>query len=153
MNPLNPPTTKRAQALEVWSVYPRKKGKAAALPKIAQAIAEIGFFELFAKVQKYAKRAALIAADKKQFIPHGSTYFSARGWDDDDDGLQPWIDENKKSRHSHHGIGYADDHEKRARERMRENIEGIRNSAAFGPKAKGLSDAEIWRRYEKGEFR
>lgn len=82
----------------IWSAYPRKVGKQAALRKIEVAIRKIrGRGEadpagwLLARVEKYAKSPA---GNRGEFTPHPATWFGQGRYDDDDSEWQRERDES-----------------------------------------------------------
>tara|TARA_R110002051_G_scaffold323031_2_gene415375 strand:+ start:1864 stop:2463 length:600 start_codon:yes stop_codon:yes gene_type:complete len=74
-----------AQAQEVYSLYPLKKGKLNAIRYIARDLKDgiIGFEDLKARVRSFA---ALFAEGVEEiaYCKHASTYFNQRCWDDED---------------------------------------------------------------------
>jgi hypothetical protein len=65
---------------ELFQLYPRKVGKGAAVKAIAKALVGTPFVDLKAAVQEYAEAKA---GEDPQFIPHPSTWFNERRWEDD----------------------------------------------------------------------
>ena len=64
----------------IWSEYPRKVGKPAAVPKIRSAIEEVGLERLIQLVRLYA---ASRKGEDDQFTPHPATWFHQKRYNDD----------------------------------------------------------------------
>lgn len=73
-----PKTTHRFA--EFWAVYPVKKGRADALKKWASKGLDAIADQLIAHVRRMEREDAQW---KRGFIPHGSTYINAEGWQDE----------------------------------------------------------------------
>lgn len=67
---------KEKKSTELYSLYPRKVGRAGALKAIGRALGKVPFLELKAKVQAFA--AAWVGAnrDEFQYCPHPQTWFN-----------------------------------------------------------------------------
>lgn len=71
---------------ELWQLYPNKKGKATAKKKAVKLLEEISFTELKRAVERYAKETE---SKDKQYIKHGSTFFTS--------GYVDYLDDNYQS--------------------------------------------------------
>lgn len=78
-----PPASLNEMALSIYSVYPRKVGRAKALTEIKKALSKVEFTELIQKVKLYAG-----ARDGQpiKYTPHPATWFSQERYADDPAG-------------------------------------------------------------------
>jgi len=72
-----------SQAEEIYEIYPRKIGKAAALKKIEKAIGLKGFDYLYEATKEFAKRVMTWPEADRIFVPHPVTWFNQGRYDDD----------------------------------------------------------------------
>lgn len=74
-----------AWCLRIYDAYPRKVGKQAALAKIRNALlsGRIDPPALLSAVEAYAKFVSEWPEDRRQFIPHPTTWFNQGRWEDD----------------------------------------------------------------------
>jgi len=83
-----PELSKDEFANEIFSLYPRKDGKAEALKAIVAAFKLIPPLELRVKVCEYAKAVALWPESEKQFVPWCQKWMNKKRWLDD---LAAWV--------------------------------------------------------------
>ena len=76
----NPPLRDR-QAEELYSAYPRKAGKPAALRAIKTALKKVPFDQLKSHVERYAEWCKS-SGQELQFTPHPATWFNQERWND-----------------------------------------------------------------------
>lgn len=67
---------------EIWSLYPRKKGKATAIKKIPKILKTISKEELIRCIERYTKEMK----GKEEYIQYGSTFFNG--------GYEDYLDKN-----------------------------------------------------------
>lgn len=84
-------------ALQIYSAYPRKVGRGAALKAIEKALTQISFEELSQKVAQYAAAVEQWPEEQKRFIPHPATWFNQERYFDDSN---EWQYPNPKERAS-----------------------------------------------------
>ena len=70
-------------AESIYSLYPRKEAKQAALKDIRLALKGKDAAFLTDRVQAYAKAVSAWPTDERQFIPHPATWFNRGSYDDD----------------------------------------------------------------------
>jgi hypothetical protein len=79
----------KATAEAIYSLYPRKVGKVAALKAIGRAAERLAGKEpsalayLLERTQLYSTAVALWPKDERQFCPHPATWFNQGRYDDD----------------------------------------------------------------------
>jgi len=78
--PYSPPKKKAGDAETIYSFYPRKAGKAAAIKAIEKALKKVQVSELLDKTKAFAE--AVDGADM-QFVPHPATWYNQDRWTDD----------------------------------------------------------------------
>jgi hypothetical protein len=71
------------RAEELFSFYPRKVGKGAAVKAIVKALGLVEFDSLKAAVIEYRDCTSRWSKHDQQFIPHPATWFNGQHWDDD----------------------------------------------------------------------
>ena len=64
------------QIIELWSLYPNKKGKQTSIKKLPKLIKKYGFEEIKRCVDRYIKECEVNKTDKK-YIKHGDTFFNS----------------------------------------------------------------------------
>ena len=82
---------------DLWLLYPNKKGKKTAYKKIESLLGEYSFEELKRCVQRYSRE---IQGVEKQFIKHGSTFFTS--------GYIDYLDANYEESHISHSSSWMD---------------------------------------------
>ena len=70
-------------AEEIWSHWPVKKARGAAIPAIGKAIKKVGAEALLQAVKDYAKALETWPAQDRQYIPMCSTWMNQERWMDD----------------------------------------------------------------------
>jgi hypothetical protein len=80
--------TRKAQAEEIYALYPRKLAKPAAIKAIMTALKKISFVDLKAKVAALA-----VAWDNhdKEFLPYPATWFNQERFNDDPSTWAPRV--------------------------------------------------------------
>lgn len=76
--------SKQDQDVEsLYSLYPRKIGKGSALKAIRKALKSTDAEVLREAVGAYAEAVGRWPKEERQFVPHPSTWFNSRRWEDD----------------------------------------------------------------------
>ncbi len=83
IKPSATPTNDAIDADAIYSLYPRKEGKASAIKAIRAALKTKSAEFLLEAVAAYAAAVALWPAPDRQFIPHPATWFNRGSYDDD----------------------------------------------------------------------
>jgi len=80
----NLPDKESARAARLYALYPKKVGRKASILAINRALASGATeAELTEALEAYAKAVATWPPERRQFIPHASTWFNQRRWLDD----------------------------------------------------------------------
>lgn len=76
--------TAEANAISIYTAYPRKVGRGKAIPAIRRALKKIEHTKLLAAVKVYAESvASKLGTDEERFIPHPATWFNGEHWLDE----------------------------------------------------------------------
>jgi hypothetical protein len=86
-----------ALAVSIYDLYPRKVGREKAVQAILRAFLKVDPETLKAKVEEYAAAVTKWPRDRRQFIPHPTTWFNQGRWDDDPAEWEHLEEQRKKS--------------------------------------------------------
>ena len=93
------PTRRAARelAVSIYDLYPRKVGREKAVQAILRAFLKVDPEMLKSKVEEYAAAVTKWPRDRRQFIPHPTTWFNQGRWDDDPAEWEHREEQRKKS--------------------------------------------------------